>query len=89
MTLSALKREGMSAVRVLSWVAVVAAVWLAPAAAWACPQCAANNDAGPTTLLLVAAMIFLPWLVAWVVYRVVKRSGIFSTESSESGRPTA
>lgn len=77
----------MSALRVLLSVAAV----MFPAAAWACPQCAANNDAGLTTILLVFAMIFLPWLVAWVVYRVVKKSGIFATESSESasGRPIA
>lgn len=47
-----------------------AAAALAPAAAWACPSC--GRDAAEGTLLLVAAMIAAPYLIAAVVIRAVR-----------------
>lgn len=66
---------------------VLAVSWALPRIAWACPSCAANDDAGTTTLLLIGGMIVLPWIVAWVVYRVVKRSNIFGTEAGDLEPP--
>lgn len=73
-------------VTVMVTVVFTAVSWVFPRLAWACPSCAANNDSGGATLLLVGGMIVLPWIVSWVVYRVIKRSKIFGTEAGELAR---
>jgi hypothetical protein len=49
-----------------------ALVLLLPALALACPACAGRND-GFNTFYLLGSMILLPFGVAGVVYRVLKR----------------
>ena len=50
---------------------LAAAAAAAPGAALACPSCA--RDASPLGQVLVGSMILLPFAVAAVVIRVVKR----------------
>jgi hypothetical protein len=47
--------------------------WLAPAAAVACPACAAREGPGAAVLGLVGALIAVPYLIAAVTIRVVRR----------------
>ena len=53
--------------------ALVALVALAPATAWACPSCATRGGPGAGTLLLVAGMIAVPYAVAVIAARVIRR----------------
>jgi hypothetical protein len=46
---------------------------LAPAAAWACPACATRESPGAATLALVGAMIALPYGVAAVALKIIRR----------------
>jgi hypothetical protein len=46
---------------------------LAPGAALACPACASREGPGAGVLGLVAALIAVPYLVAAVTIRVVRR----------------
>jgi hypothetical protein len=46
---------------------------LAPAAAWACPQCASREGAGLGVVLLLGAMILLPFGVFFIVLRIIRR----------------
>ncbi len=51
----------------------VAFAWL-PAAAWACPACAGRGDGSSLkTLWVLASMILVPFAVAGVVVRIVRR----------------
>ena len=59
---------------------VVILVLLIPAVANACPYCA-GREGGIGTLLLMAAMIALPFGVAGVVYKVIKK--VNAREESE------
>jgi hypothetical protein len=45
----------------------------APAAAWACPSCATRDGPGAKILALVGVMIAVPYAVAVVAIRVVRR----------------
>jgi hypothetical protein len=52
---------------------LAAAVALAPAAAWACPACATRSGPGTGTLVLVGAMIALPYAVVAVALKIIRR----------------
>jgi hypothetical protein len=66
---------------VLSGVAA-AALALAPSLAQACPSCAGRND-GNITPYAVGSMILLPFLVAGVTYKVIRRNEDQGTSKSE------
>lgn len=53
--------------------ALAALVVATPASAFACPSCATREGPGLGTLALVGAMIVVPYLVAMVVVRIVRR----------------
>ena len=54
--------------------AIALAVTLAlPSIAQACPQCAGNDKGGIFAGILIGSMIFLPFAVAGVVYRVIRK----------------
>jgi hypothetical protein len=53
------------------WVAL--AVALIPGAAWACPACATRSSGGAGALTLVAGMIALPYAVAVVALKIIRR----------------
>jgi hypothetical protein len=48
-------------------------VTLAPAAAWACPSCALRGPPGPGTIALLAGMIALPYAVAVIALKVIRK----------------
>ncbi len=41
----------------------------------ACPTCAGNQGGGAATALLIAGMIVLPFVLAAIVARIVRRAG--------------
>lgn len=53
-------------------IAIVCALG-APRAGWACPACAGRSDGGIGALFIYAAMIVLPFLIAVVAVRVIRR----------------
>jgi hypothetical protein len=53
------------------WLAAL--LTLAPAAAWACPSCATRSGPGVGTLVLVAGMIAVPYAVAVIAGKVIRR----------------
>jgi len=58
-------------------------LWLAPSVALGCPACTAREGAASLkTLGVLAAMIFVPFLVAGVVFHVIRR-----IESDNPHRP--
>jgi len=61
------QRTRVSVVSVLSAMALL----LAPSIALACPVCAADNN--PTTLKVVAAFLTVPFIIAFVVFRALRR----------------
>jgi hypothetical protein len=50
-----------------------ALVTLAPAAAWACPACATRTGPGAATLALLAGMIAVPYAVAVIALKVIRK----------------
>ena len=52
---------------------VTAALAFAPGTAWACPSCALREGPGLGIFAAVGVMILMPYLVAWVAIRVVRR----------------
>ena len=52
---------------------VVALLALAPGAAWACPACATRGGPGAETVLLVAGMIAVPYAVAVIAMKILRR----------------
>jgi len=73
------------ATRLTPTVALAVAVlfWAWPSLAWACPSCAANDKGGVPTVVLIGIMILLPFTVATITWRVIRRSGLFATETVE------
>ena len=57
----------------LTALASAALVMSAPAAAWACPACATRSGPGAGTLALVAGMIALPYAVAVVALKIIRK----------------
>ena len=58
--------------RALRFLALVGAL-LGPVPALACPACAGRDDGGAKTAYLLGSMILLPFGVAGVVLRVLRR----------------
>jgi hypothetical protein len=65
MAAHALARRGLSA-------ALAALAALAPAVAAACPYCAGRAGGGVATGVILASFVLLPFLVVWIVYRVIR-----------------
>ena len=55
-------------------VAAALVVLALPSAAWACPSCAGSESSG-VRILLMFVMIFLPFAVAYVAYRLIRKAG--------------
>jgi hypothetical protein len=53
------------------WLAALVA--LAPGAAWACPSCATRSGPGVETLLLLGGMIAVPYAVATIAVKVIRK----------------
>jgi hypothetical protein len=53
--------------------ALAAIVMLLPVQAWACPTCA-TRDSARGVYLLVGLMIAVPYVVAAVAYRIIRRT---------------
>lgn len=45
---------------------------LSPALASACPYCAGRSGGSVVTGIVLASFVLLPFLVAWIVYRVIR-----------------
>jgi hypothetical protein len=54
------------------WLAALM-VLAAPATAWACPACAARSGPGAAGLALVAGMIAVPYAVAVIALKIIRR----------------
>ena len=54
--------------------AVIALAVMVPVDAWACPYCAVRQDAGNTGVVLLGAMILLPFLIVGTVVPVLRRA---------------
>jgi hypothetical protein len=52
---------------------LAAGLVLAPAAVWACPACATRADPGSGTALLVGGLIAVPYAVAVVAIKIIRR----------------
>lgn len=52
----------------------VAALWVAPAAAWACPVCAGRETDTSLVLTLVGMMIAVPYGISVVAIRVIRKA---------------
>lgn len=69
----------------MTYAAVAAALLLlAERAALACPACAGRSEGGVTTGVLIGAMVAVPYAVAAVGFRVVRRLG---RDEVQSGQP--
>jgi hypothetical protein len=44
---------------------------VAPRAALACPYCAGRAGGGVANSIVLGAFVFLPFVVAWIVYRFI------------------
>ena len=55
----------------MRWLAALVA--LAPAAAWACPSCATRSGPGLETLALLGGMIAVPYAVAVIALKVIRK----------------
>jgi|HubBroStandDraft_6_1064221.scaffolds.fasta_scaffold1295702_2 hypothetical protein len=51
---------------------LAAFVAFTPAVALACPYCAGRAGGGIATGIVLASFVSLPFLISWVVYRVVR-----------------
>jgi hypothetical protein len=62
---------------------VIALIVALPRLALACPSCAGRDEGNPVfTGILIGSMIFLPFVIAGVVYRLIRTSGFFQPEHS-------
>ena len=69
--------------RKLTQISVILGASLAPTLAFACPQCAQNDGGSTSFLLMLGAMILLPYpVVAGVVYIIRKGDIIEQHERS-------
>jgi hypothetical protein len=66
--------------------AVGLVAWLAPAVAAACPYCAGSQHGGPGTSIALGVFLLLPFVVAGVVYSVLRAHGN-DAEGAASGPP--
>jgi hypothetical protein len=51
-------------------IAAIAAI--APTGALACPYCAGRERGGIATNIILASFVFLPFVLAWAIYRIVR-----------------
>ena len=58
--------------RAIAGVAALAALLL-PRIAAACPSCAGNDRGGATRLILLGSFVLLPFAIAGLLVRIVKR----------------
>lgn len=58
--------------RLVAWAAASSAL-LSAQIANACPACAGTNDSGPMRQIALGLMILLPFVVAGVIVRLVRR----------------
>ncbi len=80
----------MNLVRAKLRVVAAAVGLLLPAVALACPACAGRDDTHPNrTAMLLGSMMLLPFGVAGVVVRVVKRIESDDAPSTDSRSPSA
>ena len=70
--------------RTTSVAAVGLGAWLAPAVAAACPYCASTQHGGPGTSIALGVFLLLPFVVAGVVYAVLRAHG-HEAEEAASG----
>ena len=70
---AAMSRIRPVAVRRTAVVAVFMAVSASPGAAWACPACATREGAGATVFALIGLMIAVPYVIAVITIRVMRR----------------
>lgn len=59
---------------------VALALWLLPGAALACPACAGRDGWSLQALWVLASMILVPFVVAGVVLRILRRIEMESTQ---------
>ena len=74
----------------VSALAAALVVAMAPALAWACPACAGRDGGGYARVVILGAMIVLPFATAFTVWRVVRqaqRSPVDRTGCPEGERP--
>lgn len=69
-------------------------VVLVPSIVWACPACAARENGGLASQLVVAAMMILPFGVTGVVLKVLKKvtaeeAADLSDSHPEKGEPNS
>ena len=57
----------------MRWAAPITLAMLLHSTAWACPACAARGSGGTGTLLLVGTMIAVPYAVAVVALKIIRR----------------
>ncbi|HME90653.1 MAG TPA: hypothetical protein VKE49_04465 [Myxococcaceae bacterium] len=63
----------LARLRTLVWKMIASTVALLPVAASACPACAGRDGWSLTALWPLASMILVPFVVAGVVLRIVRR----------------
>lgn len=63
--------------------AVALAVAALPSAVWACPYCAVREDAGNGGVMLLGAMIALPFIITITVVPVLRRAASESNGVTE------
>lgn len=51
---------------------VIGLLGSSPAFALACPACAGRSDGGVARALMLASFVFLPFVVAWTVWRYIR-----------------
>jgi hypothetical protein len=68
--------------------ALALASLLLPRLAQACPMCASQQPGGPARIALLGVMLLLPFAVAFVLFRALRRVGAF-TGGKDSGGPAA
>jgi hypothetical protein len=61
------------------------AVLLLPRLADACPMCASRQPGGAVRVVLLGLMILLPFAIAFIVVRALRRAGALPTEEGATG----
>lgn len=61
------------------------AVLLLPRLAEACPMCASRQPGGVARIVALGVMILLPFAIAFVVVRALRRAGALPTEDGSKG----
>ena len=67
----------------------VFATLLFPRLAEACPMCASQQPGGVARILALGVMLLLPFSIAFVVFRALRRGCELTTEEGSVGRAAA